>query len=53
MQYLSEDCTSSSLSEFKAMLENRHKIREQLIEDLKKKRELQSFLSSGYFEKIL
>ena len=38
MQYLTEDCSSSSLSEFKAMLENRYKVREQLIGDFKKKR---------------
>ena len=38
LQYLTEECSSCSLSEFKAMLENRHTVREQLTEDLKKKR---------------
>ena len=38
IQYLTEECSSSSLSEFKAMLENRYTVREQLIGDFKKKR---------------
>lgn len=38
IQYLTEDCSTSSLSEFKAMLENRYTVREQLIVDFKKKR---------------
>ncbi len=38
VQYLTEDCSTSSLSEFKAMLENRYTVREQLIGDFKKKR---------------
>ena len=38
LQYLSEECGPCSLSEFKAFLENRGRIRTQLIEDLRKKR---------------
>ena len=41
MQYLTEDCSTGSLSEFKAMLENRYTVREQLIGDFKKKRKPQ------------
>ena len=40
LQYLSEECGPCSLSEFKAFLENRGRIRTQLIEDLRKKRML-------------
>ena len=43
LQYLSEECGPCSLSEFKAFLENRGRIRTQLIEDLKKKRTPQYF----------
>lgn len=36
-KYLSEECNVTLLSEFKAALENRSKIRAQLLEDLRKK----------------
>ena len=40
LQYLSEECSVGSLSEFKSSLENRSKVRLELIEDLEKKRML-------------
>jgi len=39
-QYLSEECSIESLKEFKDALEQRDKVRGQLIKDLKKKRKL-------------
>lgn len=38
LQYLSDMCGPCSLAELKAFLENRQRIRTQLIEDLRKKR---------------
>ena len=38
-QYLSAECKEESLTEFRETLENRARVRAQLIEDLKKKRE--------------
>ena len=43
-QYLSEECSIENLKEFKEALEQRDKVRGQLIQDLKKKRK--SFLFS-------
>lgn len=39
MQYLSDECSYETLGEFKAALEEREKVRVQLISDLAKKRE--------------
>lgn len=38
LQYINDSCSSTSLSEFKAMLDNRHEVRLQITEDLMKKR---------------
>ena len=38
LQYLSAECSQSSLNEFRESLENRARVRIQLIDDLKKKR---------------
>lgn len=42
LQYLSDMCGPCSLAELKAFLENRQRIRTQLIEDLRKKRKCRS-----------
>ncbi len=43
VQYLSEECSGETLGDFKAALEEREKVRLQLISDLNKKRQLLIF----------